>query len=245
MRKILIILFVCCLVALTACTSIVAGQQVIRGSGKVDSESRPVSGITGVDHGTIGDLIISLGNQEALTVEAEENLLPYLETLVIDGKLTIRDKQGTNLRPTRPVRYHLTVKSLQSLDNSSSGNINAPKITGQNIAINLSSSGNITLTEVQADTLNVASSSSGQIKINGGQAGQQVINLSSSGKYQAPDVKSKSAQVTLSSSGDANIWVTDQLTANLSSSGNINYFGSPQVTQQRSSSGKVFGKGNK
>ncbi len=246
MKKIsLFTLFAACLLPLTACSFISTGQQVVRGSGKVTSESRPVSGITAVGHGTIGDLTITLGDQEALTVEAEDNLLPYLETFVTNGTLTIRNKPEVNLLPTQPVRYHLTVKSLLSLANSSSGNIAAPQITGQNVAINLSSSGNIMVEGVQADALSVKSSSSGDITINGGQAGQQIISLSSSGKYLAPEVKSGSATVTISSSGDANIWVTDQLNANISSSGNVNVYGSPKIIQHSSSSGKVNLLGNK
>lgn len=245
LRKVLFTLFVVCLATLTACNVVVAGRQVVRGSGNVASETRPVSGITGVGHSTIGDLTITLGDQETLTVEAEDNLLPYLETFVTNGMLTIRNKPEVSLLPTRPVRYHLTVKNLQSLANSSTGNIFAPKITGQNIAINLSSSGNITVDGVQADILKVQSSSSGDITINGGQARRQEIHLSSSGKYQASDVNSQSAQVTISSSGDADIWVASQLDANISSSGKVNYYGSPQITQQLSSSGKVISKGSK
>ncbi len=244
-RNVMITLFIVCLAVLTACDVAVAGRQVVRGSGKVTSETRPVSGITGVDHSTIGDLTIILGDEETLTVEAEDNLLPYLETPVVNGVLTIRNKPQVSLRPTRPVRYHLTVKSLQSLANSSSGNILAPKIASQSITIHLSSSGHITVDGVQADTLKVQSSSSGNITINGGQAGQQEISLSSSGIYRASGVKSQSAQVTISSSGDAIVWVTDQLDASISSSGNLQYYGSPQITQHLSSSGIVKSMGNK
>lgn len=245
MRKFLFTLFFTCLIALSGCSGIVAGRQAVRGSGKVVSETRPVSGITAVGHSTIGDLTITLGDQETLTVEAEDNLLPYLETPVTNGTLTIRSKTEVSLLPTRPIRYHLTVKSLQSLANSSSGNIAAPKLTGENLTIDLSSSGKITLDGVQVDALTVQSSSSGDITIKGGQAGRQVISLSSSGKYQAPDVKCQSAQVTISSSGDTTIWVTSQVNVSSSSSGNLNIYGSPQITQQLSSSGKVVSKGNK
>jgi len=244
-QRILVILFVACLVTLTACNVINAGQQVVRGAGKVVSETRSVSAITDVSHSTIGDLTISLGDQETLTVEAEDNLLPYLETSVSNGMLTIRSKSNVALLTSRPIRYHLTVKSLQSLANNSSGNMIAPKISGQIITINLNSSGNITLDEVQADTLKVQNSSSGDLTINGGQVGRQEINLSSSGKYQAPDVKSQFAQITINSSGEANIWVTEQLDAEIYSSGNVRYYGSPQITQQFSSSGKVISMGGK
>ncbi len=244
-RRILFTLFIACLVILTACNVVVAGQQIVHGSGKIASETRPVSGITDVSHSTIGDLTISLGDQETLTVEAEDNLLPYLETPVTNGMLTIRGKSNVELHPSQPVRYHLTVKNLRSLANTSSGNIIAPKIIGQMITINLSSSGDVTMDGIQADLLKLQSSSSGDIAIHGGQAGRQEISLFSSGKYQASEVISQSTQVTISSSGDANIWVSGQLDANISSSGNVNTYGSPQITQHLSNSGKVISMGPK
>ncbi len=245
LRKGLFIVFAIYLAMLTACNNVVAGQQAVRGSGKIVSETRPVSNITAVNHGTIGDLTITLGDQETLIVEAEENLLSYLETPVTNGTLTIRNKSGASLNPTRPVRYQLTVKALQSLSNSSTGNILAPVMNGQDIAINLNSTGNITVDGIQADTLKVNSSSTGDITIKGGQVGRQEISLSSTGKYQADGVKSQSAQVTIRSSGDATLWVTGRLDASISSSGNIKTYGSPQITQHLSSSGKVVGMGNK
>jgi CubicO group peptidase (beta-lactamase class C family) len=244
-RKVLFTLFAISLAALTACNVVVASNQVVRGSGKVASETRAVSGLTDISHSTIGDLTITLGDQETLTVEAEDNLLPYLETQVTNGGLTIRSKSRVDLLPSQPVRYTLTVKNLQSIANSSSGNILVPKITGQNISINLSSSGNITVEGVKADMLKVQSSSSGDIAIHAGQAGRQEISLFSSGKYQAADVKSQSTQIEISSSGEANIWVSDQLDANISSSGNVNTYGSPRITQHLSSSGKVIQMGPK
>lgn len=228
---------------LTSCEN-VAFQQVT-GSGKPITEPRTVSGISGVELATLGDLTITLGDAESLTIFAEDNLLPYIETVVKGGVLTIQTKDTFNIMPTQPVYYVLTVKSLDSLATSSLGSITAPALQAKRFTVRVSSEGGIHLDGLTADSLDAALSSLGDVEIAGGQVGSQTITISSSGSYLAGEVKSQSAQVTLSSLGSATLWVTDKLSGKISSSGNVNYYGSPQVDIQLTSLGKTISKGNK
>jgi hypothetical protein len=211
----------------------------------VTSEERSVSGVTGVSLATQGDLTIEVGSQEALRVEAEDNLLQYLKTTVRGGVLVIEEEPDIDLQPKKSIRYHLTVKSLESVDVSSSGNITAPALKAGHLAVGVSSSGDVELTALETDSLEVKLSSSGELKIGGGQVASQDVKLSSSGDYEAGDMSSVSASVDLTSSGNATIWVTDQLEARLSSSGNLKYYGSPQLSVNASSSGEAKGLGGK
>jgi hypothetical protein len=235
-----------CLVALGACTiSAGGGGTSVGGSGNVTTEDRAVSGVTGVSLATFGDLTIELGDQESLRVEAEDNLLQYLKTNVRGGVLVIEEEPDVDLQPKKPIRYHLTVKTLESIDVTSSGNVTAPALKAGHFAVRESSSGDVDLVALEADSLEVALSSSGDLKIGGGQLGSQEIKLSSSGDYRAGDVRSASAGVDLTSSGDATIWVTDRLEAKLSSSGDLSYYGSPRADVNESSSGRARGLGEK
>jgi hypothetical protein len=243
MRKLVITMLVLLSLLLSGCTQVV--QQEVKGSGKVASEDRSVSGFSGVDLATLGDLTITLGDQEALKVEAEDNLLPYIETVIKNGTLTIQTKEAFNINPTLPIKYALTVKSLDSLATSSLGSIIAPALQAKSFTARVSSAGNINLAGLTADSLDASLSSLGGLTIESGLVGKQKISLSSSGNYTAGEVKSQTAQVELSSLGSATLWVTDTLTGQISSSGNINYYGSPQVDIQTSSMGKAVAKGNK
>ncbi len=229
-------------IVLSACNST---SQTIRGSGKTASEARTISDVSRVSLETLGDLSIQFGDQESLSVEAEDNLLPYIETNMQGSLLIIREKPGVNLQPTQPVRYALTVKGLTAIEDSSSGNIKAPTMQADNFTVKITSSGKVQLDGLQATKVDANLSSSGDLNIGGGQVGQQVITLTSSGNYQAGDLRSLTANIKLSSSGSATVWVTDKLDAQLSSSGNVNYYGSPSVTQNTSSSGKVVSLRNK
>jgi hypothetical protein len=227
---------------LCACNMNIKG---IQGSGKVAREERPVQEIRGVTLATIGDMTIELGEEESLTIEAEDNLLPYLETDVRGGMLTIHNESNSNLRPTAPIHYFLTVNSLETLAVTSIGNIDAPALQADMFTAKTSSSGSLHLAGLDANSLQVEVSSNGDIVIDAGQVDQQDITISSSGVYRGGDVSSATTTVEISSSGDATVWVTDSLNAHLSSSGNVNYYGTPEITQSMSSSGKVVSLGNK
>lgn len=242
MKKEVIFVSIIAVLTLCSCTADTVG---VRGSGAITREERPVEGIRGVTLATLGEMTIELGEQELLVIEAEDNLLPYLETEVRGGMLTIDATTGTNLRPTRPVHYYLIVGSLEALSITSSGNIDAPALEAELFTAEVSSSGNLHVAGLDADRVRVEISSSGSVTIDGGQVAEQDIVISSSGDYQAGELRCERAGTRISSSGDATIWVTDSLDANLSSSGDVNYYGRPEISQTMSSSGRIVSLGEK
>ncbi len=102
--------------------------KTVRGSGDVESEVREIRDVDAVELGTIGNLYIKIGDEESLEIEAEDNLLRYIETDVHGGELII-DTRNVKLRTRRPINYYLTVKELAAVNISSSGNIEVDEIT--------------------------------------------------------------------------------------------------------------------
>lgn len=69
------------------------------GSGKPASETRAVSGFHGVELAATGTLDITQGDKEELVAEADDNLLPLIETTVkSDGTLLIAFKRGESIQ---------------------------------------------------------------------------------------------------------------------------------------------------
>lgn len=254
MRK--LILFT---IMLALCLHCYVESQTIRGSGRIDQEKRRVGSFTGVNLATFGNLYIELGRKEQLIIEAEDNLLEYFEVYVRGDILIIKTQRGVRLRPKKPVKYYLTVKKLDKIIASSSGNIEAPKLEAKRFSVvssssgnmnidgldatslkaNLSSSGNIWIEDLRGKTLQVNISSSGNLNIKDGKIDEQDVTLSSSGCYRARDLESLEADVHISSSGGATIRVHDYLRASLSSSGTLGYVGDPEVDQRVRGSGRI------
>src|SRR5512146_347376 len=86
-----------------------ANISYINGSGKPASESRPVSSFSRVSLRGTGELILSQGNEEALTVEADDNILPYIKTEVRGDELILQTKEGVSINPRTTIRYTLKV----------------------------------------------------------------------------------------------------------------------------------------
>jgi hypothetical protein len=234
------------------------------GSGRMKTEQRAVSGISGVSLETTGDLLIEVGNTESLRIEAEDNLISRIQTDVHDGILTIQTQAPNSLFFTQPARYYLTVKSLSAISISSSGDVWAPNLKSDRFSINISSSGNLKMGNLNTDALAVQISSSGDVNmgvlnaesidvnisssgnlaIGGGEVKRQNVEISSSGDYGAKNLASDEAVIDLSSSGEVDIRVRNRLSANLSSSGDIRYWGNPNVNINKSSSGDVIRRGN-
>jgi hypothetical protein len=235
------------------------GERTVRGSGNVIEETRSVSGVTGVNLATLGNLTIEVGDTESFRIEAEDNLMEYFETEVRNGKLRIGTKPNIRLNTTKPVNYNLTVTGLDTIEISSSGDIQAPDLEAERFSISIASSGDLQMGDLEADTLTVNISSSGDVMmgvlnantldvdinsngdldIAGGEVETQKITISSSGNYRAQNLASDEADVRISSSGSATIWVQDNLKATLNSSGDVRYRGDPAVDSSTSSSGNV------
>jgi hypothetical protein len=239
-------------------------SQRVDGSGSVVRVSRDVSDFTGVHLSTIGTVHVKIGKVEGLDIEAEENLIEYIETEVKDGTLKISNRRKFNLKAKEPIKYFVTVKKLDrialsssgdailpviennrfSIALSSSGDLQAQALAVGHLDVNLSSSGDAYIERIGAESIDAGLSSSGDLQVGGGEVEILKLSISSSGDFDGVDLKAGTAAVRLSSSGDAYLWVTDALVATLSSSGSVHYSGDPIVTKQRSSSGKVKRMGN-
>jgi len=146
-------------------------------------------------------------------------MFAYLLTEVDNGRLTIQTRPNLDIDPTEPLNFFLTVKSIDKIEITSSGDVFIP--------------------ELEVDSLEVKLSSSGNLDIAGGKVRTQKITISSSGHYAAQNMESDEAEIKISSSGGASIWVSNHLKANLSSSGGVSYLGQPTLDVSTSSSGEV------
>jgi Putative auto-transporter adhesin, head GIN domain len=223
---------------LGGCGAFMVPDTGVGGSGNVKSESRDVSGFDEVFLAGIGDLSIQQTGTESLTVEAEDNLLPLITTQVAGGRLTIGVKPGTNIRPTRPIRYQLTVKQLSTIGLSGAGTVSASNLTAGAMTVTTSGAGKTSIAGLSATTLHVTLSGVGDVTISG-QTQSQDVTLSGAGSYQARDLASNSASVRVSGTGSATVQVRDTLDAHVSGVGSVVYYGNPSVTKDVSGVGSV------
>src|SRR5674476_443525 len=193
-------------------TSCMHGQfwRTIEGHGKVVSRERKTDSFTGIKVSSGIDVYLKQGNNETVTVEADENLHEYILTEVRGGVLNVYSEY--NIRDAERKRVYVTIKEVNSIKTTSAGDVfGESPINSDRLELSASSAGDIKL-EVHAKNTNIDISSSGDITISG-ETDMLRADLSSAGDLNAFDLKAREADVSASSAGDADVSVSERITA--------------------------------
>jgi hypothetical protein len=230
------------LLALAGCnldlSGIDAPATVVRGSGSAVEDERSHRSFSGILLDAPGTVQITVGATESVTIEAEDNLLPYLRTDVAGGRLRIVVDSQVRLQPTIPIRYRVTVRELTRMTAAGEGRIEASGLRGDLLLVNSGGSGGIRLEDVRVNRMSVSVHGSGVVRA----AGRVPIfdaSLGAAGPLEGRDLDVDEAAVNVSGSGSATLRVRRRLDANLSGSGSVLYYGNPTVHQSITGAGGV------
>jgi len=219
----------------------------LEGSGTAATESRDVRDLHGVSLSIMGELHVRQTGEESLSITADDNLLPYIETEVRDGQLEIRLSRSCPARsisPVSPIRYELTVKELNAVAMSGPGGVTVDALESDTLAVAVSGAGDVTVGRLETDRVDVAMSGAGDVELSGS-ARTQAIAVSGSGEYRGDDLRSEKAAAAVSGAGDVTVWAEVSLDVGVSGAGSVAYYGSPTVEQRVSGSGFVKSLGSK
>jgi len=221
---------------------------VVRGSGHLVSETRPASDFNRIELVGSGNVVLTQGSEEALKVEAEDNLMSYLRTEVRGHTLYLgfRDTLANEIIvPTRPVKFYVNLKTLEGLKISGSGNISAHELQAGQLALDVTGSGDIVIDSLTAQTVESSISGSGRVQLSQGTAPEQRVDIGGSGNYQGEKLAGQTVTVKISGSGNATVRAEETLEARITGSGDIRYYGTPRVTESITGSGHLRAEGNR
>ena len=198
-------------------------NKTISGSGEVITESRDVSNFERVDLQGIGNLEIVQGDEESLTITADDNLMQYITTEVVGDTLEIGMKPNLSLDPSRTIEYKLVLKSVTSIALSGFGNINSEGLTGDELEVKLTGSGDIMLGNLESETLLVRISGFGDFEAQTISADRPTLEITGSGDITVDELTAKDLAVKISGFGDADLsGTTVDQDVQLLGSGNYN-----------------------
>jgi len=211
-------------------------------------EIRSIDNFDQIQFKDFGRLILTQGDHESLTVEADEELLPELITEVRGGKLLlgIEDdwfrrigKVFTSVFSSKEhkVIYTLTFVDLKAVSISGQCHLECKGLETDDLKLNVSGIGNLEFGHLDVNKLKVIISGRGEFSAQG-RADQGELRISGSGEYQAHDLASQSLRVVISGQGNANVRVAESLDITISGLGQVNYYGQPKIRQVISGLGK-------
>lgn len=208
------------------------------GNNRIATENRVVGPFSSV--ASYGSFVVNvdIGDDYSLSVETDENLLPYIRTSIEGNTLILETRSGRCIRSNEPITINIVTRDIDKLKLAGSGTINANNFSNDELAIELTGSGVIECRRIAIDYLLAELPGSGIIELSG-TAGTSDYSLSGSGLIKALDLKTNKCYATISGSGNIYTYVIDILDVTISGSGNLYYDGNPAIRERITGSGNV------
>ena len=133
-------------ISVTSCIN-----ETIEGNGIPASEKRHTQTFNKVKSSGSFEVYIAHGDEHRVTVNAEENVLPFIETYVSNGKLILDIEDHTSIRNDFPMEIFITTPELNGISLSGSGRISTDYFESNRLELLLSGSGDIITSYNAAD----------------------------------------------------------------------------------------------
>lgn len=186
---------------------------VKKGSGKTSIEKRLISDFNTIKVNGSMNIIYEKSDAPNLSIEADDNILDIITTVVKNGTLYICSKDSFS------TQNKIKIKCSSNLIES----------------VTLSGSGNIILNDIEESELTLTVNGSGDIEANGF-CTKLTSSISGSGDIDAEELIAQHVLVNVAGSGDAVVTAKQSVMASVAGSGDIKVKGKPK-TQHVSESG--------
>lgn len=214
----------------------------IAGNGDVATEARDTGAFDGVSLSGGFDVVIRQGSGSKVEVKADRNLLPYIETRVVDGSkgrtLEIGPKKGYNVSASTNPSFTIEMPALRAVAVAGSGTIKVEAMKTGGIDAAIAGSGDIRFAGLDAERLGMKVSGSGDI-VAAGRCEQASVSIAGSGDVKAGELVTGEVKVSIAGSGNAQVNATRKLNISIAGSGDVKYAGSPEISSSIAGSGKV------
>ena len=212
------------------------------------TEDRHLSGFNGVNLAGSFDVYITQGSTESVKVEAPQEVINRIITVVEGGMLKIYNKNENGFHwgdwfgsHHKRIVIYVTAKDLNSISVTGSGDIFFKEGIHTNaLKLKVTGSGDM-LGRVDVKTLESSISGSGDMKLSG-RAESSTVRVVGSGDFTARNLLTTYTAVHVSGSGDADVNASDKIDASVAGSGDIHYSGGAKhVSSSKSGSGDISG----
>lgn len=200
----------------------------ISGNKEVVKQTRSVGDYDRISVTGMMQVQLVAGKEGRIDLEAESNLMEYIETEVNGGQLKISVKKGYNLQPSNnnPIRLVVPFESIDGVTLTGSGSIsNKDEIRERDFEVTVTGSGDVNLSLV-TQNLEGTITGSGDIRLKGNTENFRA-KVTGSGDFLAYELKANAVDASVLGSGDIEVSPGIELNAKIAGSGDIKYRGNP------------------
>ena len=236
MKKLLILLVLPAML-ITSCRGIFGKK--VNGDGNIKTESRSAGRFDNVDVSGSIDLYVKQDSASGVKVEADQNLMEYIEVFTEGDKLVVRSRKGFNLRPSQDIKVYVSSPAFTKFELSGACDIfSQNQITSSNdIEIGMSGSCD---GKLDLKTPRVAADLSGACSIEiKGETKELSADGSGSTGFKCFGLMAENVSVSISGAGDAEVYASVKLDVDVSGAAGVKYKGNASVSQKVTGAGSV------
>ncbi len=235
MKKFLSLLLIACL---AACNNF--SNETITGNGNIRTETRNYNCEGRIKLQGSFDVYLIPGSDGNIIIEADENVIPYIVSENRNGYLSIKAREGFNLKSKQKIKISVACSRLTNLQIAGSGSfIGQDKFSGMDeLKLEIAGSGNITL-HVNTPKVDAGIAGSGNINLKG-ETRDASIEINGHGDYNAEELKAENVKVEVNGSGKVRVHADKSLEMDITGSGDVYYRGNPSIHKDVTGSGKAI-----
>jgi Putative auto-transporter adhesin, head GIN domain len=211
----------------------------ISGSGKMVDAARKVGAFSVLRLDSSVDVHARQGATPGVTVHADDNIEPLIETVVDGDTLIVRLRKNVSFRTNHDITVDVVFASLTAAQQHGSGNLHIDRLSGPKFESSIAGSGDLQIDSAQLGSFALSVAGSGDVAISGS-ADEARFGVAGSGDINARNFTAKRVSVSISGSGDAHVNATEAIDAKVAGSGDVTYSGHPHdVSRRVSGSGSI------
>ncbi len=215
------------------------GKHLVAGSGKEVAVDRKLAAFSVLRLDSSIDVRARQGAAPSVTVHADDNIEPMVETTVEGDTLVVRLKKGSSFHTNVKMVVDVVFTTLTAVQQRGSGDLHIDKVSGPKFESTISGSGDLQIDSAQVGSFALSIAGSGDVVI-AGSADEARFGVAGSGDVNARHFAAKKVSVSISGSGDAHVNATESIDARVAGSGDITYSGRPHdVMRKVSGSGSI------
>lgn len=216
----------------------IAGRRV-RGSGHVITENRTASGFNSVDVSGAIDVYVRQDPATSVKVEADDNILEYIEVHTEGSTLEIYTENNIRLRPSNKIKVYISNPDYKEIHVSGASSVRCEnEITSADVLhVDLSGASEGRL-ELNAPKVSVTLTGASNASIKG-KTKDFEGSASGASEIRGFDLLSENADVDASGASHIEIYASVKIDGQSSGASSVNYKGNAQSSVEKSGASSV------
>jgi hypothetical protein len=219
------------------------GRKQIRGNGDIKTEARTEQGFQSFEISGAFKVYVKQDSAYSIKVEADANLMEYIEIYTDKNTLVVNPKNGYNLRPTSSVKVYISSPRFRVFDVSGASHIYSEGriYSADELFVNLSGASSAEM-DIKSPKVVIEVSGASTARLTG-ETKDLDVDGSGASHSKCFGLMSENADVDLSGASGAEVFALVKLNASASGVSHVKYKGNATVTHDVSGAGSVRTEG--